>query len=639
VEASVSVDSEEIEARQSVPIEQSDDLSVDIVRYVERTQESLVVNDAADGGQFFADPYVVSNRPKSILCMPIVQKKITTGVLYLENNLATDVFTKGRIEILNIILAQAAISLDNAKLYENLREEVAVRKQAEERVLHLATAMEQAAEGILITELDGTIIYTNPACETIYGYGQEEIQGKKTQIFKSGYQDEEFFDKMGETLLSGKIWRGQMSCKKKGGGVVEVDVTVSPIKDDMDQIISFVSVSRDITQEIQMERELRQAQKMEAIGTLAGGIAHDFNNILAAIMGYTELATFQAPEESPVQVNLERVIVSTKRAKDLVRQILTFSRQTDQEIQPVQMKIIIKEALRMLRATLPSTIEFKSEILAKSDYIFADPTQIHQIMMNLCTNAAHSMESGGLLTVRLEEYLVNAENHDFFPELTPGPYICLTIKDTGHGIDEQIIERIFEPFFTTKEPGKGTGMGLAMIHGVVASCEGAIRVNSEIGKGTKFQVLLPKYEGQAAEAEDSTPEKMIPGKERILFVDDEITLVTLAEEGLKRMGYIVHLETDSIKALEKFKQDPKQFDLIITDQTMPKMTGIELSKAIIKIRPDIPIILYSGMLGEISPAEIEAIGIRGFLSKPLLLKQLSRAIRDVLDRPDEMFVR
>jgi CheY-like chemotaxis protein len=387
-----------------------------------------------------------------------------------------------------------------------------------------------------------------------------------------------------------------------------------------------------------MEKELRQAQKMEAIGTLAGGIAHDFNNILAAIMGYTELAAFQAPEESPVHQNLERVIVSTKRAKNLVRQILTFSRQTDQEIQPVQMKIIIREALKMLRATLPSTIEFQSEIVAKSDYIFADPTQIHQIMMNLCTNAAHAMESGGILTVRLEEYLIDAENHDFYPEVTPGPFIRLIVKDTGSGIDERIIERIFEPFFTTKEPGKGTGMGLAMIHGVVKSCEGAIRVKSEIGKGSEFHVLLPKYEGDPDQLEESVPERILPGKERVLFVDDEKTLVTLAEEGLQRMGYHVHLETDSQKALEKFRNNPEQFDLIITDQTMPKLTGIELSRAMLDIRPDIPIILYSGMLGEISPKKIKEVGIRGFLSKPLLLKQLSLAIRHVLDKPDEMFV-
>jgi CheY-like chemotaxis protein len=332
------------------------------------------------------------------------------------------------------------------------------------------------------------------------------------------------------------------------------------------------------------------------------------------------------------------VIVSTKRAKNLVRQILTFSRQTDQEIQPVQMKIIIREALKMLRATLPSTIEFQSEIVAKSDYIFADPTQIHQIMMNLCTNAAHAMESGGILTVRLEEYLIDAENHDFYPEVTPGPFIRLIVKDTGSGIDERIIERIFEPFFTTKEPGKGTGMGLAMIHGVVKSCEGAIRVKSEIGKGSEFHVLLPKYEGDPDQLEESVPERILPGKERVLFVDDEKTLVTLAEEGLQRMGYHVHLETDSQKALEKFRNNPEQFDLIITDQTMPKLTGIELSRAMLDIRPDIPIILYSGMLGEISPKKIKEVGIRGFLSKPLLLKQLSLAIRHVLDKPDEMFV-
>jgi len=638
VEASVSVDSEEIKARQSLPLDESKDLSADIVRYVERTQEPLVVNDAVDSEQFFADPYVVKNKPRSILCMPIVRKKATKGVLYLENNLTSDVFTRERIEILNIILSQAAISLDNAQLYENLKKEVVVRKQAEERLLHLATALEHAAEGILITEIDGTITHANPACEKIFGYTREELRGKNTRILRGGNQNKEFYRAVWGILSAGKIWSGQMSSKMKDGGIREVEVTISPIKDDQGRMTHFVSVTRDITNEIQMEKELRQAQKMEAIGTLAGGIAHDFNNILAAIMGYTELATIQAPEESPVHQNLERVIVSTKRAKDLVRQILTFSRQTDQEIQPVQMKIIVKEALKMLRATLPSTIEFKFEILAESDSVFADPTQIHQILMNLCTNASHAMESGGILTVRLDEYQVDDENIDFFPELTPGSFIRLIVKDTGCGIEAENIDRIFEPFFTTKEPGKGTGMGLAMIHGVVNGCGGAVRVKSEVGKGTEFHVLLPKYEGDQTPTEESIPDKMIPGKESVLFVDDEKALVAMAEEGLKRMGYHVHMETDSQVALKVFSENPQAFDLVITDLTMPRMTGIELSRALLEIRPDIPIILYSGLLGEISPEEIEAVGIRAFLSKPLMLKQLSLAIRQVLDAPGKMFV-
>ena len=631
IEASVTADSDEVDAHQSLSLEESDALSIDIVRYVERTGDPLVIHKATEDDQFYTDVHVLENRPKSILCMPILLKEETIGVLYLENNLASKVFTKERVKILNILLAQAAISLDNALLYENLKKEVTVRKKTEEKLLHLATALEQAAEGIMITELDGTITYVNPACENIFGYSREEIKGQSTRILRSGNQGRNFFKKMWETISSGDVWSGPMSSKMKDGSIRELEVTVSPIKDDEGNIISFVSVARDMTRVIQMEKELRQAQKMEAMGTLAGGIAHDFNNILAAIMGYTELATFQSPPESPVHQNLERVITSTKRAKDLVRQILAFSRQTDQEARPIQLQIIVKEALKMLRATLPSTIEIRREMEDTSSYVEADPTQVHQIVINLCTNAAQAMETGGVLTVRLEDYTVDEKNQHRYPEITPGHYLRLIVKDTGEGIEKEIIERVFEPFFTTKEPGKGTGMGLAMVHGIVKSCEGAIRVESEPGRGTKFGILFPVYEGGLIQEEDSEYDHPLPGKERIMFVDDEKALVTLAEEGLQRIGYQVHMETDSSSALNAFKQNPKNFDLIVTDQTMPKLTGIELSKALMEIRPDIPIILYSGMMDEISPELIESAGIRAFLSKPLMLKQLSESIRQVLD--------
>ncbi len=636
VKASVEADSDEVSANQSLPVEESDALSLDIVRYVERTGEPVVIHKATDDNQFYTDLHILEHRPKSILCMPILLKEKTTGVLYLENNLASNVFTKERVKILNILLAQAAISLENALLYENLKTEVTVRKKAEERLLHLATALEQAAEGILITEMDGTITYANPACEHIFGYSQNEIRGKNTRILRSGLQKDVFFRNIWKSLSSGKIWSGRMSSKKKDGSICELEVTVSPIRDEKGNFSSYVSVSRDVTREIQMEKELRQAQKMEAMGTLAGGIAHDFNNILAAIMGYTELASFQSPPESPIHQNLERVITSTRRAKDLVRQILAFSRQTDQEARPIQLKLIINEALKMLRASLPSTIEMRKDIGSARGFVEADPTQVHQVVMNLCTNAAQAMEGGGVLTINLDDYTVDNTNHHRYPEVVPGKFLRLTVIDDGEGIDQSIIERVFEPFFTTKEPGKGTGMGLAMVHGIIKRCEGAIRVESEPGKGTKFQVLFPRYHGTFTEEEAPTTKEIVPGQERIMFVDDEKALVTLVEEGLQRIGYNVHLETDSNKALDAFKQNPDNFDLVITDQTMPKLTGMELSRQMIQIRPDIPIILYSGLMDEITADMIESVGIRSFLSKPLMLKQLSEAIRQVLDSTEEM---
>jgi PAS domain S-box-containing protein len=634
VEATARADSDDVDANQSLPVEESDALSLDIVRYVDRTGEPVVIHKATENSQFYTDPHVLEHRPKSILCMPILLKDKITGVLYLENNLANNVFTRERIEILNILLAQAAISLENALLYENLKKEVAVRKQAEERLLHLATALEQAAEAILITDMGGTITYANPVCEEIFGYNQEEIIGKNTRIFRSGQQGQGFFEDIWKIISCGKIWSGRMSSKKKDESIRELEVTASPIKDREGNIISFVSVSRDVTHEIEMEKELRQAQKMEAMGTLAGGIAHDFNNILTAIMGYSELATSQSHPESPIHQNLEQVIASAKRAKDLVRQILAFSRKTDQEARPVQLQIIVKEALKMLRASLPATIEIQVDIEDVSGYVEADPTQIQQVVVNLCTNSAQSMESGGVLMVRLEDYIVAGKNHHLYPEVIPGQYLRFIVRDNGEGIDNMIIERIFEPFFTTKEPGKGTGMGLAMVHGIVKRCKGAIRVASEPGQGTEFCVLFPIYEGKLPEEEKPSSVNASPGLERIMFVDDEKTLVTLMEDGLQRIGYQMHTETDSNTALKVFKQDPDKFDLVITDRTMPKLTGIELSKALIQIRPDIPIILYSGLMEELSPEMLQAAGIRCSLSKPLMLKQLAEAIRQVLDNKE-----
>ncbi|MEA3231517.1 MAG: ATP-binding protein, partial [Thermodesulfobacteriota bacterium] len=638
IEASVVAGSDEVDAHDSLPVEESDAFSIDIVRYVERTGEPVVIHKATEDDQFYTDLHVLENRPKSILCMPILRKEETTGVLYLENNLASNVFTKERVKILNILLAQASISLENALLYESLKKEVAVRRQAEEKMLHLSTAVEQAAEGIVIAEDGGKLRYVNSAFENITGYTSGELIGLNVRDFGPVTENEAIFKDMWGTVASEKTWSGHLRFQKKEGALSDLDVIVSPIRYDTDSPNSYVGIFRDTTHVIQMEKELRQAQKMEAMGTLAGGIAHDFNNILAAIMGYTELATFQSPPESPVHQNLERVITSTKRAKDLVRQILAFSRQTDQEARPIQLQIIIKETLKMLRASLPSTIEIRREIEDTPSYVEADPTQIHQVVMNLCTNAAQAMETSGVLTVRLEDYTVDEENKHHYPEITPGPYMCLIVRDTGEGISKDIIERVFEPFFTTKDPGKGTGMGLAMVHGIVKRCEGTIRVESQPGSGTEFRILLPVYEGGLIQEKESEYDHVLTGKERIMFVDDEKALVTLAEEGLQRIGYQVHKETDSNMALKVFKQNPKKFDLIVTDQTMPKLTGIELSRALMEIRPDIPIILYSGMMDQISPEMIEAAGIRAFLSKPLMMKQLSEAIREVLDKPVEVAV-
>jgi len=506
------------------------------------------------------------------------------------------------------------------------------RKTAEEELLRLATAVEHAAEGILITEKDGTIRYVNPAFERITGYQKEEINGQNFHILDNTERPPIFYENIRNIIFSGKVWAGHIINKNKKGKTFELEVTISPIKDKPDQIISFVAVSRDVTHEVRMEKQLRQAQKMEAIGTLAGGIAHDFNNILSGIMGYAELAFYGIPEGSKARSQIEKALTACRRAADLVRQILAFSRQTEHEMKPVYMVALVKEALKLLRASLPATIEIRQNIATRSGMIMADPTQIHQVIMNLCTNAAHAMsEKGGILEVSLTDVKIT-DLSPAYKDLKPGLYLIISVKDTGTGMDISVKERIFEPFFTTKEPGKGTGMGLAMTHRIVENHGGAIVFYSEPGQGTVFQVFFPEIERPVRRKEESLSDKALSGNERILFVDDEETLAELGREVLETLGYKVVNKKSSMEALETFVAAPENFDLVITDQTMPKMTGLELAEKLLAIRSDIPIILCSGFSEAITGEKLKAVGISEFMMKPFTKDEISRAIRSALEK-------
>jgi len=387
-----------------------------------------------------------------------------------------------------------------------------------------------------------------------------------------------------------------------------------------------------VSREAELETQLRQVQKMEAIGTLAGGIAHDFNNILAAIMGYTEMALYDVPEGSSGRRNLEQVLKAGYRGKDLVKQIITFSRRRDEERRPMRISPIVKEALKLLRASLPTTLDIRQNIKTQPGMVLADPTQIHQVLMNLISNAAYAMrEKGGVLEVSLTDVDINpdgaAPSH---PDLQPGPYLKLTVGDTGCGIEHAIMERIFDPFFTTKKPGEGTGMGLAVVHGIVKSYGGAIVVDSEPGKGSTFSVFFPRIEGHLLPEVDSDA-PLPTGNEHILFVDDEEDLVDMVQQMLERLGYSVVAKTNSLEALEMFKVQPDQFDLVVTDQTMPHMAGVDLAKELMRIRPRIPIILSTGFSEVISAEEAKALGIQAFLMKPFATRVLAETIRRVLD--------
>lgn len=407
-------------------------------------------------------------------------------------------------------------------------------------------------------------------------------------------------------------------------------------KKELEQKISDleqeVSVNRQVIKNYQRtENQVRQAQKMEAIGTLAGGVAHDFNNILGIILGNTELALRDLPAWDPAHVLLAEIKTASIRAEAIVNRILSFSRKIEDHIMPIHLGSTIKESMKLLSAMIPSSVEIKLMLAASRDTILADPVQIHQVMMNICTNAYHAMRgTGGTLTVRLRTLSMEHVKRD--PnEKKSGGYVQLTIEDTGHGIEKEILDRIFEPYFTTKDFSMGSGLGLSVVHGIVESLGGEISVKSQPGKGSTFDILFPVSDDEISENEFKKTATIKTGTERILFIDDEIALARLGKQMLEHYGYTVTISVNPLKALDLFTQDPDQFDLVITDLTMPNMSGNELIAEMIKIRSDIPVIICSGHSDLIDSDITDQKGIKAFLAKPVRMIDLNKKIREVFD--------
>jgi PAS domain S-box-containing protein len=521
----------------------------------------------------------------------------------------------------------------NSLLVKEVEEHRLTEKSLMESEVRFQKVFNSQLEAIFIVDnkVPGMVIDCNSSAYNTFGYEHGELVGEYLgNLFVSSIQHQAFIDMLTPALKeNGFLKDVAFSMKRKDGTVFPSEITVFEMRshqgDKRDQIVSV----RDLTERKQLESILQQAQKMESIGTLAGGIAHDFNNILSPLIGFAEILQMDLPKEGPEQDSLDEILKAAFRAKELVKQILTFSRQTSRKLMPLKLQPILKEVAKLLKASIPTSILIETKIGKECGLVKADPTEIHQIVMNLATNAYHAMEeNGGTLVISLRQTRIDGEN----PELPSGRYACLSIKDTGTGIDTAIMKRLFDPYFTTKETGKGTGLGLSVVQGIVQKSHGEIQINSKVGEGTEVKVFLPVI---TKSEDDNGVEKAGPlpgGTEHILFVDDEEAIVRFQTRMLERLGYTVTECTDSRNALDIFKANPSSFDLLISDMTMPHMTGERLVKECLALRPDLPVILCTGFSEQVSIQKMESIGIKGFLMKPVDRVEIAWTIRKCLDK-------
>lgn len=593
--------------------------------------------------------YVIAALPESVIekRLSVIRNSIYTGMLALIASLLTVTFIIIRFKVINPLKAISKVSerirggrfekmdiapnsyeIDSLMLSFNSMVD-AIKKRTED-LERFKRMVESAFDAIIITDRAGNIVYVNPAFETATGYSKDEVIGQNPEIVKSLGHDNEFYKSLWQTINTGKPWKGEFITRKKNEEIYQTSATIFPIISDSGEITHFVSIQRDITEEKKLYDQLLRAQKMEAVGTLAGGIAHDFNNLLAAVIGYSQLIKMKLTEDDPLWKPINIIESAAQKGAELAKKILTITRKEKLEMKRIDLNAAIKDMMELLLRTIPKDITIELNLEDELPCIKADPTQLQQVILNLSVNARDAMPNGGKLCIETDR--VGKENGAANGIPKRNGFVKLSVSDTGVGMDRETMRKVFDPFFTTKEPGKGTGLGLYIVHSIVASHGGYINLYSEPGKGTRFNIYFPVCEKEAEESDTNETETLL-GSGTILVIDDEENIRELAADMLEPFGYRVITAKNGIDGINTFKTMGRGISLVLLDMIMPQMNGAEVFQVLKTIDPDVRVLLFSGYSHE-SFAGINGLikdGARGFLQKPFSLQTIAKAIKKALE--------